>query len=137
MVASRGRLHCAAELACLLAIRGERWVGLAAYRLAGDECQLVLLEAFERGRGVGNALLAATADVARLAGCRRLWLVTTNDNLHAQRFYERRGLRLVHVWTDAVTESRRSLKPEIPLIGDNGIPIRDELEFELILPISE
>ena len=101
--------------------------------MEGDECELVVLEAFEKGRGIGTALLDATTDVARKAGCRRLWLVTTNDNLDALRFYQRRGLRLVRLWVDAVTEARLKLKPEIPLVGDHGIAIRDELEFELIL----
>jgi GNAT superfamily N-acetyltransferase len=133
IVTSRGIAREASELPCLVAVDGERWLGLAAYRVEGDECELVVLEAFEKGRGIGTALLDATADVARKAGCRRLWAVTTNDNLDAVRFYQRRGLRLVRLWVDAVTEARQKLKPEIPLVGNHGIAIRDELEFELIL----
>jgi hypothetical protein len=37
---------------------------------------------------------------------------------------------------DATTEARQKLKPEIPLIGEHGIPMRDELELELILRIG-
>jgi hypothetical protein len=58
--------------------------------------------------------------------------VTTNDNLGALRFYQRRGLRLVALHVGAVAESRR-LKPSIPEVGHDGIPIRDELELELEL----
>ena len=87
----------------------------------------------EPGRGGASTVLAAIADTARAAGCRRLWLITTNDNLHALGFYQRRGLALAVLHRDAVTEARRTLKPEIPLIGDNGIPIRDEIELELLL----
>jgi len=65
--------------------------------------------------------------------CTRLWLVTTNDNLHALRFYQRRGMCLVRVWPDATTRAREKLKPQIPLTGEHGIPIRDELELELQL----
>ena len=43
-----------------------------------------------------------------------------------------RGFRTVAVHSDAVSESRK-LKPEIPEIGIDGIPIRDEIEMELRL----
>jgi GNAT superfamily N-acetyltransferase len=136
IVASRGVAHDVADLPCLVAVDGERWLGLAVYRLDGDECEFVLLEAFEKVRGVGTALLAAIVEVARLSSCRRLWLMTTNDNLDALRFYQRRGMRLVRVWPEATTEARQKLKPEIPLVGDYGIPLRDELELELLLADS-
>lgn len=132
-VASRGSLHRVSELPCLLAVDGDRWLGVAAYRLAAGACELVLLEAFEQGHGTGSALLNAVLERARAAGARRLWLVTTNDNVDALRFYQRRGMRLVRLWPDAVTQSRKLLKPEIPLTGDNGIAIRDELELDLPL----
>ena len=133
VVTSRGLAHLAPDLPCLVAVDGERWLGVAVYRLDGEECELVLLEAFEHGHGVGTALLGATAEVARKSNSRRLWLVTTNDNLDALRFYQRRGMRLVRLGVDATTEARRTLKPEIPLVGEYGIPLRDELELELIL----
>ena len=86
VVTSRGLAHEASELPCLVALDGERWLGFAVYRLDGEECELVLLEAFHHGRGVGTALLGATTEVARKSNSRRLWLVTTNDNLDALRF---------------------------------------------------
>jgi GNAT superfamily N-acetyltransferase len=42
-----------------------------------------------RGRGAGNALLAAAADFGRAAGAARLTLSTAHDNLAAQKLYER------------------------------------------------
>jgi GNAT superfamily N-acetyltransferase len=136
-VVSRGVAHEITDLPCLLATDGEKWLGVAAYRLAGDECELVLIEAFERGRGIGTALLEAAADLARESNSRRLLLVTSNSNVDALRFYQRRGMHLVRVWVDALTEARKHLKPEIPLLGDHGIPIRDELELELLLQNAE
>jgi len=132
VVVSRGSRHRVSELPCLVAVAGQTWLGVAAYRLAAGACELVLLEAFERDRGVGTALFAGVVELARTAGARRLWLVTTNDNTAALRFYQRRGMRLVRLRLDAVTQARRLLKPEIPLLGENGIPIRDELELELV-----
>jgi len=34
---------------------------------------------------------------------------------------------------NATTDAREKLKPEIPMIGDHSIPLRDELELELAL----
>ena len=132
LLASRGALYEVTDLTCLLATQADRWLGVAGYRFDGDACELVLLDAFERHQGVGTALLEATAEIARKSNSRRLWLVTTNSNLDALRFYQRRGMHLVRVWVDAVMENRRNLKPEIPLAGDFGIPIRDELELEIV-----
>ena len=66
---------------------------------------------------------------ARAGQCTRLWLITTNDNLRALRFYQRRGFRLAALHRDALETSRR-LKPSISEIGFHGIPLRDELELE-------
>ena len=82
-------------------------------------------------------MLEATVDVARKSNSRRLRLVTTNDNVDALRFYQRRGLRLVRLWAGSVDEARRNHKPEIPTTGNDGIPIRDELELELVLEDAE
>jgi ribosomal protein S18 acetylase RimI-like enzyme len=131
-IVSRGREHDVSALPALVATSGEELVGLATYELDGDGCQIVTLEAFRRQAGIGSALLAAVADHARSHGCRRVWLVTTNDNLDALRFYQRRGMRLTAVHARAVDASR-ALKPEIPRTGDHGIPISDELELELQL----
>jgi ribosomal protein S18 acetylase RimI-like enzyme len=106
---------------------------LATFEFSSGDCQVLTLNAFEKGRGIGSRLLDGVTRQARDAGCRRLWLLTSNDNLDAIRFYQRRGLRLVVVYPGAIDEERRNLKSEIPRVGCYGIPIRDELEFELIL----
>jgi len=128
IVVSRGVLHDARELPGFVARVDGNLVGLVTYRLDGDECEVVSIS----GRGVGAALLAAVVSQARRLGCRRIWLVTTNDNVRALRFYQRHGWDLVAVHRDAVTVARR-IKPSIPLVGEDGIPIRHELELELML----
>jgi ribosomal protein S18 acetylase RimI-like enzyme len=105
-----------------------RPIGLLTYVLEGDACEIVTIDAFEEGRGVGTALI----DAAKALGARRFWLITTNDNTRAQRFYEHRGFRLVAVHEGALMRSRE-LKPEIPLVATDGTLIRDELEYELTL----
>jgi ribosomal protein S18 acetylase RimI-like enzyme len=115
---------------------GSERIGLITYRIDGDACEIVTLNALREGLGIGTALIAAVEAAARRAGCRRLWLLTTNDNVEALRFYQKRGFVLVAIHRDAVERSRR-LKPAIPAIGMHGIPIRDEIELERMIPPSE
>ena len=131
-IVSRGVLHDASSLSGLVALRDLQPVGLLLYRLDAGDCELVLLVSVQPCQGVGTALLQACHNRAVEAGCQRLWLVTTNDNLHAQDFYTARGLRQSAVYLGAVRQSRQ-LKPEIPLFGQDGTLIEDEIEFELPL----
>ena len=132
MVVGRGRQHDASRLPALVAVQDDELVGLATFNFEDVECELVTLNSLRDGHGVGSALLAQVAEGAAERGCRRLWLITSNDNMRAIRFYQRRGMRLVAIYRDAVDEARR-IKPSIPLVGDHGIPVHDELEFELLL----
>jgi GNAT superfamily N-acetyltransferase len=130
---SRGVAHDTTALPGLVAYLDEEPVGVATYRVADRECELVTLDSVREGAGVGTALVDAVVEAARAAGVVRLWLITTNDNLRALRFYQRYGFDLVGVHRDAVAGSR-ALKPSIPEVGLDGIPIRHELELELSLP---
>lgn len=132
--ARRGELHDVLALPGFVVEEDGRLLGIATYRRDGSECELAFVEAFERGRGVGSALLDAV--VAAADGCDRVWVVTTNDNLDALRFYQRRGFRLAELRVGAVDRARKGLKPQIPQLGDGGIAIRDELELELRRPPS-
>lgn len=131
-IVSRGVLHDAQHLPGLVALEEGVPVGLLLYQIVQKDCEVVVLIALEPRRGVGTALLKAARQVARQAACRRLWLVTTNDNQGAQAFYQAQGLRQVVVHHGAIAQAR-VLKPEIPLLGENGIPIEDEIEYELML----
>ncbi|HJS92681.1 MAG TPA: GNAT family N-acetyltransferase, partial [Solirubrobacteraceae bacterium] len=84
-VVSRGTAHDASRLPALLALQGDQIVGLATFRCDGSECELVTLDALGRRQGIGSALLAGVRAEAVRRGCRRLWLITTNDNLDASR----------------------------------------------------
>ena len=67
-------------------------------------------------RGVGTALLNAL--LRAVSRCDRIWLVTTNDNLEALRFYQRRGFVLSALRPGAVEEARKQLKPQISTVGE-------------------
>lgn len=106
-------------------------VGLATYRLLGSEMEILSLDSIHEGRGVGTALLGACVDEARASGATRVFLVTTNDNPRALRFYQRRGFDMVALHLNAVDRARE-LKPEIPEVGMDGIPLRHEIELQMV-----
>lgn len=127
-----GVVYDADRLPGFLAAEENEIVGAVTYHLQGDQCEIVSLDSRRQSRGIGTALIEAVKRAAREAGCNRLWLITTNDNVHALRFYQRRGFELVAVHRHAVDKSRQ-IKPSIPLVGNDGIPIRDEIEMEITL----
>jgi DNA-3-methyladenine glycosylase I len=131
-VVAHGVIYYPHDLPGFVAVQNETKVGLITYTIAGNSCEIVTIDSLRPGNGVGTALIDAVKTMARQSGCTRLWLVTTNDNLNALRFYQKRGFVLVAVHRNAVAQSRQ-LKPAIPLIGNDGIPIRDEIELEMHL----
>lgn len=135
LVVSRGRVHDAGALGAKVAIHDGTLIGLATFHIERDECELVTLDSTKQRSGIGTDLLNAVVQEARRRGARRLWLITSNDNLDAVRFYQRRGLRLVAIHQYAIDQARH-LKPSIPLIGEFAIEIHDELELELRLDVS-
>jgi ribosomal protein S18 acetylase RimI-like enzyme len=130
VVAVHGTNFRPAELGGFIAERGGRIVGLVTYDLAGTMLEVVTLNAIERRTGVGTLLMDAAANKARRNGCSEVRLTTTNDNVDALRFYQRRGFRLAELRPGAVDRSRLE-KPEIPRTGDYGIPLHDEIDLSL------
>ena len=131
-VVSRGVMHHADDLPGFIALfRGEP-SALLTYCVTKGELEVVSLHAAVTGRGLGSRLLAAARDRARELQCRRVWLITTNDNEPAISFYSHWGMHLAAVHRGAIAESRK-LKPEISHFGVDGRPIEDEIEFELLL----
>jgi ribosomal protein S18 acetylase RimI-like enzyme len=122
-----------AEHAGFVALRDGKITGHVTYRGEGDRCEITTIQAFPRQGGVGTMLMDAALQAAREEGYRVVWLTTTNDNLDAIRFYQRRGFRFVAVRPGAV-ERARELKPEIPEVGMYGIRMSDELDLCLLLP---
>lgn len=107
-------------------------IGLITYIIKNNECEIISLDSIEEGKGIGTSLIREVDKVARNNNCKLLKLITTNDNLLALKFYQKRGFHLSKILKNAV-EKAREIKPEIPLIGNDGIPIRDEIELEKLL----
>lgn len=131
-IVSRGKITDAGKLPRAVS-RDDRGklIGLATYNIdsANRSCEIVSIDAVIRGQGIGSRLLAAVENEARKSGCRKIWLITTNDNLEAATFYIKRGYRLAAVHLDALDLSRK-LKPSIPKTGNHHLPLQDEWEFE-------
>src|SRR5689334_10051546 len=90
------------------------WEGLITYRIEEGRCEVTLLKSLREGEGIGSVLLDATVVAARDAACSDVWLVSTNDNLHALKWYERKGFTVTEVREGAVDRSRATVKPSIP-----------------------
>ncbi|MGZ4111166.1 MAG: GNAT family N-acetyltransferase, partial [Tumebacillaceae bacterium] len=126
MVYSKG-IHECDTLPGYVVFVEESVVGVITYAVHGTECEIVSLDSLREGQGIGTALITAVERMAVVEGMSRVWLITTNDNLNALRFYQKRDYELAHIYRNAVEEARK-IKPQIPTIGDHGIPIRDEIE---------
>ena len=107
-------------------------IGLILYRVTGAEMEILSLDSLRENRGIGTALLNRAIDQAKRSRLERVMLITTNDNLRALQFYQKRGFDMVRLRRNALEQARR-LKPEIPLTGLNGIPLRHEIELEMRL----
>ncbi|KRW92955.1 acetyltransferase [Alicyclobacillus tengchongensis] len=125
---SKGRVYCLQDAFAFIAIQNGQRVGAATYVQHGNRCELLSINATLEGTGVGGALLRAVEDKAKALGCEAVEMITSNDNLHALRFYQRRGYRINAVYPGAIDEARAK-KPSIPLIGYDDIPIHDEIEL--------
>jgi GNAT superfamily N-acetyltransferase len=129
---SRGNIHHADQLPGFIIFDSDHPEGLITYSLDNNECEIITLDSLESGKGIGRKLIKAILDFADEKNIKRVWLITTNDNTNALRFYQKNGFHLVSVHPGAI-EKIRMLKPEIPEIGFDNIPIRDEIELEIKL----
>lgn len=129
-VARRGEVLYPLDHPALLTEADGKLTGVLTYVVRVDHCEILTMHTSPQWSGAGSALIAEVRRIAAARGCTRLWVVTTNDNVDALRFYQRRGFRLTTLCVGAVDDARARLKPEIPEIGAYGIPLRDELELD-------
>lgn len=129
-VVTRRNLFDTRKLPGIVAEVDGKPVGIVTYTINGQDCQLVTLNSMMEGKGIGTELIERVKKIARENGCHRVWLITTNDNTKALRFYQKRGLTIRALYPNAIEQSRK-LKPQLPMTGLDGIPIRDEIELEI------
>ena len=119
----------APKLPGFIAEINEKPVGLLTYNIEGDNLEIVSIDSLENGKGIGTALMDKAKETAKDNNLNKVSLVTSNDNVDALRFYQKRGFRIVKIYPDAIDEARK-IKPQIPLLGNYGIPLKDALELE-------
>ena len=125
----RGKIIDGTKLDGFLLQENETIIGLITYTFFEDICEIVSLDSKKENMGIGSALLKEIEKIAIDNQCKKMRLITTNDNMRALQFYQKRGYCLTKLYPNAMEEVRKQ-KPSVPLIGDNGIPLRDELELE-------
>jgi ribosomal protein S18 acetylase RimI-like enzyme len=131
MIAVNGRLWDSQTMKGLAAVSKDGSVlGYLLYEFHDSVCEIMVLESVARNIGVASALIAEVKKFAKSGGADKVTVQTSNDNSYAFRFYQRRGFTIRDVRLGALDEARR-LKSAIPLIGEDGIPLRDEIEFEI------
>ena len=131
---TRGNVYRPEQLEGFVIEDADEWVGLLTFVIKDGECEITSLDSLLEGQGIGSMLINKAIEEARARDCTRLFLITTNDNLCALGFYQKRGFEMVSIYRGAVNESRKR-KPTIPLVGMDGIPLRDEIELEMKLKV--
>ena len=132
IVMSRGRAYRPHEHEGFIEWRDDEIVGLLTMAYEDEALQVLTLNSMLEGERIGSALMLMAIEDARERDIDRIWLTTTNDNVRAFGFYQKLGFRLVQVNVGVVDEARK-VKPQIPELGQEGIPIHDELVFELCI----
>ncbi len=131
-VVTLGRIFRLQDLQGFVALSSSERVGLLTYNINDNQLEIVTLDSLMEGVGIGTRLVDFALSEAKRRKCKRVWLITTNDNTEALRFYQRRGFAICLLHRGAIEKSRQ-LKPSIPHVGNHGIPIRDEIELEYLL----
>lgn len=131
-IVSRGIIIKADQLPGFIAYTEKEKIGLVTYKFENDKCEIVSLNSVKEGIGIGTKLVQAVIEESKKQHLHKVWLTTTNDNTKALRFYQKQGFEIMAIYKNAVVEARK-LKPQIPLSGIDNIPIKDEIELELIL----
>lgn len=129
---ARGEIVDMTKLPGFAVYEDEEIIALVTYRIIDGECEIMSLDSLKKNQGIGGALVKKVVEVSFEAGCSKIKLITTNDNINALRFYQKRGFDMVNIYRNALDVSRR-LKPSIPMIGDFGIPLKHEIELEMSL----
>jgi GNAT superfamily N-acetyltransferase len=133
-VISRGQVQYYKDLDGYVCKQDDRYIGLITVNYQNDACEIVTLNSLVQQMGIGSALLSRVISEAKSRKCNRLWLITTNDNTHAQKFYKKHGFKVKKIHKNTF-QKYRQVKPEIPMIGFDNIPITDEIEFEILFKI--
>lgn len=140
MVATRGKLYDTRILPTIVATsdNGKPW-GFLSYNIQGDSLEIVTLFCIVKSVGAGTALMDRAAEIAKENSCNKMWLITTNDNTNAIKFFQKYGMTMSALHANAFENITRKLKqfPQNetgePILGNDNIRILHEIEFEILI----
>ncbi len=130
IVLREGEVFDLKDEAGFVAYEEDTVIGLITYRITDHICEILSIDSKKENQGLGTSLIEQVKEQARLYQCDQLRVVTTNDNLRAIGYFQKRGFHLTKLYINAMDYVRR-IKPDVPLTGEHNIPLNDELEFEM------
>lgn len=131
-IISKDHTYNLLDLRTLVGVLEDKTIGFITYVIEKNQCEIVAIYCEVTKKGLGTAFINQVKNLAVNAGCTRVWLMTTNDNTEALRFYQKRGFTITAIRINEI-DKQRKLKPSIPLLGNDAIPIQDEIELNLSL----
>ena len=87
---SRGKIYHIVDLQGFICKQNNKIAGLITYHIVKKDCEIVTLNSEIENEGLGTRLINKVINVAKTNQCKRVWLITTNDNVNAIRFYQKR-----------------------------------------------
>ena len=132
VVFSIGKFHYAELEGFAVMDENDKITGMVTYKVMNQQCEIISLNSEHEKQGVGSSLLYVIENIAKEKNCHSIKAITTNDNLQALKFFQKRGYVISDIVRNAVEESRKT-KPEIPFYSTDGIPIRDEIILEKLV----
>jgi len=132
-IVTKGHIIDVLHLPGFVTVDNNELTGAILYQIKHDECEIVVLFSLKANTGVGSSLINAVIKTAKAQMCKRIWLITTNDNTPAIRYYQKRGFSLVAVHVNAfkVTQKIKNIGEDV-ILGIDDIPILHEVEFEIL-----
>jgi GNAT superfamily N-acetyltransferase len=125
-------IYIPSDLSGFIADKNGKPVGLVTYIYELSVCKIITLNVLEKHEGIGTLLLDSVIEISKRDDLKQIMLYTTNDNVDGLRFYQKRGFIISKVYLNQIINARK-IKPEISMIGEYGIPIRDDIELSLNL----
>ena len=131
-IVTRGNIIDVLNLPGFIALDNDKLAGAVLYQIINDECEIAVLFSLKQNAGIGSGLINAAINAAKEQKCKRIWLITTNDNTPAICFYQKRGfsLKAVHVGAFKITQRIKGIEGTV--LGIDDIPILHEIEFEIV-----
>lgn len=90
--------------------QGGTITGLVTFHMENSGCEIVSLDSKAENQGIGTKLVQLVIEKAKEKHCSRVWLITTNENIRAIRFYQKRGFDMKAIHRNAVEDTRLNLR---------------------------